>query len=157
MKNYKGYICLNQCFVVYLDKNSLNQNRLIYKLSNQTKCDIIMEKLFKSHYIFKNMNIQFLKNNFAKYLEMITLKKNDSLFRQNEPYKGIYIIAKGSFELKTNRTYNELNDLNFTVLHSLDSYPQYVNNIKNDHINNNKSYSFDKREKKDKKLFIWIL
>ena len=155
MKNYKGYICLNQCFVVYLDKNSLNQNRLIYKLSNQTKCDIIMEKLFKSHYIFKNMNIQFLKNNFAKYLEMITLKKNDSLFRQNEPYKGIYIIAKGSFELKTNRTYNELNDLNFTVLHSLDSYPQYVNNIKNDHINNNKSYSFDKREKKKIKNYLF--
>ena len=155
MKNYKGYICLNQCFVVYLDKNSLNQNRLIYKLSNQTTCDIIMEKLFKSHYIFKNMNIQFLKNNFAKYLEMITLKKNDSLFRQNEPYKGIYIIAKGSFELKTNRTYNELNDLNFTVLHSLDSYPQYVNNIKNDHINNNKSYSFDKREKKKIKNYLF--
>ena len=155
MKNYKGYICLNQCFVVYLDKNSLNKNRLIYKLSNQTKCDIIMEKLFKSHYIFKNMNIQFLKNNFAKYLEMITLKKNDSLFRQNEPYKGIYIIAKGSFELKTNRTYNELNDLNFTVLHSLDSYPQYVNNIKNDHINNNKSYSFDKREKKKIKNYLF--
>ena len=155
MKNYKGYICLNQCFVVYLDKNSLNQNRLIYKLSNQTKCDIIMEKLFKSHYIFKNMNIQFLKNNFAKYLEMITLKKNESLFRQNEPYKGIYIIAKGSFELKTNRTYNELNDLNFTVLHSLDSYPQYVNNIKNDHINNNKSYSFDKREKKKIKNYLF--
>ena len=155
MKNYKGYICLNQCFVVYLDKNSLNQNRLIYKLSNQTKCDIIMEKLFKSHYIFKNMNIQFLKNNFAKYLEMITLKKNDSLFRQNEPYKGIYIIAKGSFELKTNRTYNELNDLNITVLHSLDSYPQYVNNIKNDHINNNKSYSFDKREKKKIKNYLF--
>ena len=74
---------------------------------------------------------------------------------QNEPYKGIYIIEKGSFELKTNRTYNELNDLNFTVLHSLDSYPQYVNNIKNDHINNNKSYSFDKREKKKIKNYLF--
>ena len=155
LKNYIGYICLNQCFVVYLDKKSLNQNRLIYKLSNQTKCDIIMEKLFKSHYIFKNMNIEFLINNFAKYLEMITLKKNDILFRQNEPNKGIYIITKGSFELKTKRTYNELNDLNFIILHSLDSYPQYVNNIKNDHINNNKSYSFDKSEQKKVKNYLF--
>ena len=155
MKNYKGYICLNQCFVIYLDKNSLNQNRLIYKLSNQTTCDIIMEKLIKSHYIFKHMNQEFLKNNFAKYLERITLKKNDILFRQNEPYKGIYIITKGSFELKTNRTYNELNDLNFTILHSLDSYPQYVNNIKNEHINNNKRYSFEKSEKKKVKNYLF--
>jgi len=155
LKNYIGYICLNQCFVVYLDKKSLNQNRLIYKLSNQTKCDIIMEKLFKSHYIFKNMNVEFLINNFAKYLEMITLKKNDILFRQNEPNKGIYIITKGSFELKTKRTYNELNDLNFIILHSLDSYPQYVNNIKNDHINNNKSYSFDKSEQKKVKNYLF--
>ena len=155
LKNYIGYICLNQCFVVYLDKKSLNQNRLIYKLSNQTKCDIIMEKLFKSHYIFKNMNIEFLINNFAKYLEMITMKKNDILFRQNEPNKGIYIITKGSFELKTKRTYNELNDLNFIILHSLDSYPQYVNNIKNDHINNNKSYSFDKSEQKKVKNYLF--
>lgn len=155
LKNYIGYICLNQCFVVYLDKKSLNQNRLIYKLSNQTKCDIIMEKLFKSHYIFKNMNVEFLRNNFAKYLEMITLKKNDILFRQNEPNKGIYIITKGSFELKTKRTYNELNDLNFIILHSLDSYPQYVNNIKNDHINNNKSYSFDKSEQKKVKNYLF--
>jgi len=155
LKNYIGYICLNQCFVVYLDKKSLNQNRLIYKLSSQTKCDIIMEKLFKSHYIFKNMNIEFLINNFAKYLEMITLKKNDILFKQNEPNKGIYIITKGSFELKTKRTYNELNDLNFIILHSLDSYPQYVNNIKNDHINNNKSYSFDKSEQKKVKNYLF--
>ena len=155
LKNYIGYICLNQCFVVYLDKKSLNQNRLIYKLSNQTKCDIIMEKLFKSHYIFKNMNIEFLIKNFAKYLEMITLKKNDILFRQNEPNKGIYFITKGSFELKTKRTYNELNDLNFIILHSLDSYPQYVNNIKNDHINNNKSYSFDKSEQKKVKNYLF--
>ena len=155
MKNYKGYICLNQCFVVYLDKNSINQNRLIYKVSNRTKCDIIMEKLFKSHYLFKHMNIEFLNNNFAKYLEMITLKKNDILFRQNEPYKGIYLITKGSFELKTNRAYNELNDLNFAILHSLDSYPQYVNNIKNDHINNNKSYSFDKSDQKKLKNYLF--
>ena len=155
MKNYKGYICLNQCSVIYLDKNSLHQNRLIYKLSNRTKCDIIIEKLIKNHHIFKHMNINFLKNNFAKYLEMITLKKNDILFKQNDPYKGIYIITKGSFELKTNRAYNELNELNFIILHSLDNYPQYVNNIKNDHINNNKSYSLDKKEKKNAKNYLF--
>ena len=152
MKNYKGYLCLTDSFVIYLDKTLLRKNNSLYKYSNKKRCEIAIEKLFKTHYIFKNINIEFLKTNFGKYLEMYTLKKNDVLFKQNEPHKGIYIITKGSFQLKTYQTYNQLNDLNYILLHSLDNYPSYVSEIKNKIINNKvKSNYGDKIKEKDKK------
>ena len=130
MKNYKGYICLDDSFGIYLDKTLLHKNNSIYKYSNKKKCEFAIEKLFKTHYIFKNINIEFLKKNFGKYLEMYTAKKNDVLFKQNEPHKGIYIITKGSFQLKTFQAYNKLNDLNYILLHSLDNYPGFASKIK---------------------------
>ena len=152
MKNFKGYLCLSDSFVIYLDKALLQKNNSLYKYSNKKRCEVAIEKLFKTHYIFKNINIEFLKTNFGKYLEMHTLKKNDVLFKQNEPHKGIYIITKGSFQLKTYQTYNQLNDLNYILLHSLDNYPSYVSEIKNKIINNKvKSNYDDKNKEKDKK------
>ena len=152
MKNYKGYLCLNDSFVIYLDKSLLHKNNLLYKYSNKKKCEVAIEKLFKTHYIFKNINIEFLKTNFGEYFEMYTLKKNDILFKQNEPHKGIYIITKGSFQLKTFQAYNQLNDLNYILLHSLDSYPSFVSEIKNKIINNRVKSSYDDKSKeKDKK------
>ena len=152
MKNFKGYLCLSDSFVIYLDKALLQKNNSLYKYSNKKRCEVAIEKLFKTHYIFKNINIEFLKTNFGKYLEMHTLKKNDVLFKQNEPHKGVYIITKGSFQLKTYQAYNQLNDLNYILLHSLDSYPSYVSEIKNKIINNKvKSNYDDKNKEKDKK------
>ena len=63
------------------------------------------------------------------------------LFKQDEPHKGIYIITKGLFQIKSIKSYNELNNLNFILLHSLDNFPQYITNIKNEHIDNNVNFS----------------
>ena len=147
MKNFKGYICLTDSFVIYLDKKISTNNHFIYNHSNRKKCENTMNKLFKNHYIFKNMNTDFLNRTFGKYFEMMILKKNDILFKQNEPHKGVYIITKGVIQLKTNRTYNELNDLNFILLHSLDNFPFYVTDIKTIQIKNKKKlegyYNYD--------------
>ena len=142
MKNYKGYICLNNSFVIYLDKTLLKQNQSIFKFSNRMKKIFVIDKLFKNHYMFKNMNIDFFNKNFGKYFEIITLKKNDILFKQNEPNKGIYIITKGVIQLKTEQAYNDLNDLNYIFLHSLDNFPNFVNNLRNDKIKNIKKNLF---------------
>ena len=147
MKNYKGYICLDDSFGIYLDKTLLHKNNSIYKYSNKKKCEFAIEKLFKTHYIFKNINIEFLKKNFGKYLEMYTAKKNDVLFKQNEPHKGIYIITKGSFQLKTFQAYNKLNDLNYILLHSLDNYPGFASKIKKNIINNKVKSSYEDKSK----------
>lgn len=136
MKNYKGYICLSDCFIIYLDKKILKPYHFIYKLSNMKKNSKTIDNLFKNHFLFKNIDIEYLNNNFGKYLEMTLLKKNDILFKQNEPNKGIYIILKGLFQLTTIQSFNELNNLNFVLLHCLDNFPQYVTNIKSEQINN---------------------
>jgi len=151
MKNFKGYLCLSDSFVIYLDKALLHKNNSLYKYSSKKKCEVAIEKLFKTHYIFKNINIEFLKTNFGKYLEMYTLKKNDVLFKQNEPHKGVYIITKGSFQLKTFQTYNQLNDLNYVLLHSLDNFPSYVSEIKNKIINNKVKSKYENKSKEKNK------
>ena len=136
IKNYKGYICLSDCFIIYLNKNLLKPNQYIYKLSSKKTNHSLIDNIFQNHYLFKNVDKNYLNKNFAKYFKVVTLKKNEILFKQNEPHKGIYIITKGLFQLKTYKSYNELNDLNFILMHSLDNYPQYITNLKKKQINN---------------------
>ena len=141
IKNYKGYICLTDCFIIYLDKNLLKPNQPIYRLSNKEKHHTEVDNLFKNHHLFKNIEIEYLNKNFGKYFQMVFLKKDDILFRQNEPHKGIYIISEGLFQLKTIKSYNELNDLNFILLHSLDNYSQYITEIKTSQIVIDKNFT----------------
>ena len=149
MKNYKGFICLTDCYTIYLDKNLLKPNQPIYRLSNKEKNHSEIDNLFKSHHLFKNIEVEYLNKNFGKYFQMVFLKKNDVLFKQNEPHKGIYIISEGLFQLKTIKSYNELNDLNFTLLHSLDNYSQYITKIKTEQIAIDKNFTEKKRYLKD--------
>ena len=141
MKSYIGYICLTDCFIIYLDKNLLKPNQPIYRFSKKKENNSMVDKLFSNHFLFKNIDKDYLNKNFGKYFKMRYLKKNDFLFKQNEPHKGIYIILKGVFQLKANKSYNELNDLNFTLLHSLDNYPQYITTIKSEQINPNVNFN----------------
>ena len=143
IKNYKGYICLTNSFVIYLDKTISKNIKSIYNYSNMKKCEITINKLFKTHYMFKSMNDEFLKKTFGQHFEILILKKNDILFKQDEPHKGIYIITKGLIQLKTNRAYNELNDLNFILLHSLDNFPFYINDIKTVQVKNKNKKNLD--------------
>ena len=141
MKSYIGYICLKDCFIIYLDKNVLKPNQPIYRFSNKETNNSMIDNLFCNHFLFKNIEKDFLNKNFGKYFKKLYLKKNDILFKQDEPHKGIYIITKGLFQIKAIKSYNELNNLNFILLHSLDNFPQYITNIKSKHIDNNVNFS----------------
>ena len=137
LKSYIGYICLTDCFIIYLDKSLLKPNQPIYKFSNKEKNNSLVDNLFLNHFLFKNIDKDYLNKNFGKHFKIINLKKDEILFKQNEPYKGIYIITKGLFQLKTIKSYNDLNNLNFILLHSLDNYPQFVTNLKSQQFDSN--------------------
>ena len=141
MKSYIGYICLTDCFIIYLDKSLLKPDQPIYRFSKKKENNSMVDDLFSNHFLFKNVDKDYLNKNFGKYFKMRYYKKNDFLFKQNEPHKGIYIIQKGVFQLKANKSYNELNNLNFILLHSLDNYQQYITTIKSEQINPNVNFN----------------
>ena len=125
-KNYSSYICLNSCFIIYIDKSKLHPGKLLFKYSHKNKKDYIAEKLFKKHYIFKNVSVEYLSP-FGKYMQIMNLTKNEILFRQGEPHRGIYIILKGSLQLDTKQSYQDLIYINFLLMHSLEFCPQWSN------------------------------
>lgn len=135
MKSYIGYICLTDCFIIYLDKSLLKPNQPIYRFSKKEDNNSMIDNLFANHFLFRNIDKEYLNKNFGKYFKILNLKKDEYLFKQNEPHKGIYIILKGLFQLKATKAYNELNNLNFILLHSLDNYPHFITKIKSEQIN----------------------
>lgn len=146
MKNYSSFICLDNCFAIYINKLKIGPTRLLYKYIYNNKVNYIEENLFKKHHIFKNINEEYLRN-FGKYMQIINLKKNEILFKQGEPHKGVYIILKGSLQLDSYQSYRDLIYVNFLLMHSLDYYPEYIssnrkNEIEIDYNNfkKNKSY-----------------
>ena len=132
IKKYSCYICLNNCDVFILDKTNIrNADDPIYSIYNRKKSEIVTNKLFKNHFLFKETDINFLTKNYSKYFEIINIKKGDYIIHQGSSYEGIFFVINGMLQLKSNRSYNELSDLNYGILNNLHS-----NHNKEENINN---------------------
>ena len=138
-KNYTTFISLEKCFITYIDKSKLNSNILLFKFSHEERLNYIHEKLFTKHYIFKHININFLKN-FGKYFQILHLDKDEIIFNQGELNNGIYIITKGNIRLISKQSYLNLIDLNYSLLHSTDYCTQYISDIKKKELNTNRCH-----------------
>ena len=131
IKKYCCYICLNNSDVFILDKENIkNRDNPIYNIINRKKSILVTEKLFKNNFLFKDTDINFLIKNYSKYFEIKKIKKNDYIIYQGSVYEGIFFIINGMLQLKSNRSYNELSDLNYGVLNNLDSKTKKQENLK---------------------------
>ena len=117
IKNLSLFICLDNCDVLYLDKNILKSqnNNKIYNLFNRKKSEFIINNLFAKHYLFKNIDIKFLQKNYAKYFEIFYPEKNEVIIHQNAPRNGIFFINKGTFSITSFKNYNEVTILNYYI------------------------------------------
>ena len=142
IKNLSAFICLDNCETFYIDKSTIPVDSKIFDYFNEKMSDVIAKNLFDKHFLFKNTDRSFLVNNYSKYFQKIKINKGDFIVHQDRPHDGIFFIHDGLLELESNRSFNELNDLNFTLLHSLDSFPnifskiqenidKFIENIKN--------------------------
>ena len=134
IKFSSAYITLSNCDIFYINKNEISQNNNLYNLFQRKISEDIIKKLFEGHHFFKDTDKSFLIKNYIKYFYVKKLKKGQKIIRQNTPHEGIYFIKNGVFQLQTLRSYNDLNNLHFSILHALDNYPKtfmlYQNKIK---------------------------
>ena len=122
IRKYCCYICLNHCDVFVLDKDNIkNSEDPIYNIINKKKSEIVINNLFKTHYLFKDTDSKFLSKNYSKYFDIIKISKGDFIIHQGSVYEGIYFVINGMLQLKSNRSYNELSDLNYSILNNIDS------------------------------------
>jgi CRP-like cAMP-binding protein len=119
-----SYICLSSCDIFYIEKGEIDKNNNLYNLFQRRVSEDVVQKLFKNHFFFKEVDNSFLIKNYSKYFYVLKLEKGQKLIQQNTPYEGIFFIKDGIFQLKTIRSYNELNDLQFSVIHALDNFPK---------------------------------
>ena len=119
-----SYVCLNISDISYIDKTEIDKDNNLFKLFQRRVSENVIKKLFEKHFIFKDSDKSFLIKNYSRYFYVQKYKKGEKLIKQNTPHEGIYFINDGIFQLKTFRTYNELNDLHFSILHALDNFPK---------------------------------
>ena len=127
IKNFSLYLSLSNCDVFYLDKSEVKDD-FIFSHYNLSKSNYVTNILFKKHYLFKDTDANFLRKNYAKYFDIIKFKKDENIILQNSVYEGVFIVIKGILELKTKRSYNELNELKFNIMNS---NPNLGNNLDN--------------------------
>ena len=58
-------------------------------------------------------------------MELINLNKDEILFKQGEPHKGVYIIINGKIQIETYQSYKDLIYIKFLLMHSLEFCPQF--------------------------------
>ena len=149
IKNLSLFICMDDCDSLYLDKTLLkNQNNnKIYNIFNRNKSKFIITNLFTKHYLFQNIDVQFLQKNYAKYFEIIYPEKNEIIIHQNAPRNGVFFINKGVFSITSYKNYNEATLLYYQIQRKL------MNN-KIEKIETNKNYSEKDISLKKNPIFI---
>jgi len=129
IKNYSLYLSLNNCDVFYLDKSEIKDD-FIFSHYNLSKSDLVTNILFKKHYLFKDIDINFLKKNYAKFFDIVKFKKDKNVILQNGVYEGVFIVMKGVLELKTKRSYYELNELKFNIMNTNANLGNSLDNLR---------------------------
>ena len=124
IKLLSSYVCLNMSDIFYVDKREIDRNSILFNLFQRKVSENVIKKLFEGHFLFQDTDKSFLIKNYSKYFYTQKLVKGEKLIRQNTPHEGIFFINNGVFQLKTLRSYNELNDLYFSILHAMDSFPK---------------------------------
>ena len=143
IKFLSSYVCLNITDIFYINKTEIDKNSNLFSLFHRKVSENVIQKLFEGHFLFKDTDKNFLIKNYSKYFYVQRYVKGEKLIEQNTPYEGIYFIKNGIFQLKTIRSYNELNDLHFSILHALDSFPKALMDFQS------KINEFDKKNKKN--------
>ena len=123
IKNLSAYICLNDCQTFYIDKSIIPTDSKLFSYFNEKMSEIITKNLFDKHYIFKSTDRYFLINNYSKLFQKIKINKGDYIIHQDRPHEGVFFIINGILELESNRSFVELDNLNFALLHCLDNFP----------------------------------
>ena len=141
IKFLSAYVCLSSCSVFYINKSEVNGYSNLYKLFQRKVSEDVIKKLFEGHFLFQDTDINFLSKNYSKYFYVQNYKKGQYLLQQNRPYEGIFFINSGVFQLKTRRTYHELNELKFKIMRNLDNFSKSIPDYKNkiDKIGNSNS------------------
>ena len=120
IKLLSAYLCLSSSSVFYINKTEIDTKSNLYTLFRKKVSEDVIKNLFESHFLFQDIDINFLSKNYSKYFYFQNFTKGQKIIVQNTPNQGIFFINKGAFQLKTKRSYQELNELKFKVMQSLD-------------------------------------
>ena len=121
VKKYSSYLCLEDVCCLYIDKNNIPENSKLYELYDLTNRKIIIQKIFNGNFVFKNISKDYLIKYLGQNFKRILMSKNQILLSQGKPNEGIFFISEGNFEIKTIKSYNELNELYLSLKIHLNS------------------------------------
>ena len=121
IKFLSSYVCLSSSCVFYIDKTEIDRYNNLYTLFQRRVSEEVITKLFEGHFLFQDTDVNFLSKNYSKYFYIKNYIKGQKLIEQNTPNEGVYFINKGIFQLKSRRTFHQLNELKFKVMQSLNT------------------------------------
>ena len=121
IKLLSSYVCLSSCRIFYINKTEIDRHSNLYTLFRRKVSEDVINNIFEGHFLFQDTDINFLSKNYSKYFYVQNFIKGQNIIQQNTPNEGIFFINKGVFQLKSKRTYHELNELKFKVMQSLKS------------------------------------
>ena len=139
IKELSTYICINNSDVLYIDKSVFPPGCRLINIFEQKFNYSLINNIFKRYIIFENISINYLTKYYSNYFRLVHIKKGEKLVIQGTPHEGIYFINKGQFQLRTFKSYYELQELIFSLRDSLDTFTNYISFIKKrefDDLNN---------------------
>ena len=157
-KSLYAYVNLTNSQIVYLEKDNIDEEMVFWKKIHSSEKNWL-EKILPSFFIFDGVKLEFIKKNFIPYFQYFKIKKGEYLIKRKSIHYGIYFIINGIFDITTILNYDEIDDIIHNLKHSLDNFPNYETDLKQDNkymINNPilNSKGFGEKKKIKKEILI---
>ena len=139
IKSLNAYVNLTHSEIGCLEKNNIQDPKFWKNIHLEKK--YWLETLMPSFFIFEGIKMDFIKKNFIPYFQHMKVKKGEYIIKRKTPHYGIFFVIKGYFQIKTIVNYDELNEIIYNLIHSLDEFPNYKSDIKSNEkfLNENKN------------------
>jgi hypothetical protein len=85
------YICINNCDIVYLNKDESKSKSKLYNLILDKKRKIL-SKIKNNYYIFSRISSSFFYEELLPHFEYKQYHQGDKIFMQDSIYDGIYLL-----------------------------------------------------------------
>ena len=120
------YICINNCDIVYLNKDeSKSKLTKLYNLILDKKRKIL-SKIKNNYYIFSRISSSFFYEELLPHFEYKQYHQGDKIFMQDSIYDGIYLLQHGQINIYLTSSVNEIGNYIFNVKNTLNGFKKYI-------------------------------
>lgn len=127
-KDFHTYVALCDCDLTYINVKENQLDSLFTTMKNKIKRTCFKD-IISRFCIFQSIERIKFEENYAKLFSLRFVKRGEKIILQDSLNGGVFLLLKGSFEVSTKRSYNEIDALILKLKQSLEGSNDFISDL----------------------------